>query len=209
MSTELEASRRAASVERWIAQARAGDHVALDRLLGAYLACLLAAADRGLNTALRGRLDPSDLVQDTLIEAWQDFAQFRGESEADLLAWLRQILRHNLANERRRHIYSAMRSIRREVALSEAASSRLPGAADHEAESPTARIEDRERRDTLESSLRRLPEHYRQALCLHSQDGLTFAQVGGRLACSAEAARKLWGRAAEELARLLGDIWKT
>jgi RNA polymerase sigma factor (sigma-70 family) len=143
------------------------------------------------------------------MEAWQDFAQFRGNGEADLLAWLRQILRHNLANERRRHIHSAMRSTRREVALSEAASSRLRIVASVGAESPAARVEDRERSETLEFSLRRLPEHYRQALCLHTQEGLTFAQVGGRLACSAEAARKLWGRAADELARLLGDVWKS
>jgi DNA-directed RNA polymerase specialized sigma24 family protein len=117
MSTELEASRRATSVEQWIAEARGGDRPALGRLLGACFSYLLAAANRGLSAALRGRLDPSDVVQDTLMEAWQDFSQFRGKSEVDLLAWLRQILRHNLANEHRRHIRSAMRSTRREVAL--------------------------------------------------------------------------------------------
>lgn len=209
MSTELEASRTATNVEQWITEARGGDRVALGRLLGACFSCLLAAANRGLSAALRGRLDPSDVVQDTLMEAWQGFAQFRGESEADLLAWIRQILRHNLANERRRHIHSAMRSTRREVVLSAVASSRLEIVAGNGGESPAARVEDRERHEMLEFSLRRLPERYRQALCLHTQDGLTFAQVGQRLHCTAEAARKLWWRAAEELMQLLGDVWKS
>lgn len=209
MSTELEASRRATSIEQWIVEARGGDRGALGRLLGACFSYLLVAANRELSAALRGRLDPSDVVQDTLMEAWQDFSQFRGKSEADLLAWLRQILGHNLANERRRHIHSAMRSIRREVALSEIVSSGFRIVAGHGAESPAARVEDRERHETLESSLRRLPEHYRQALSLHTQEELTFAQVGQRLHCSAEAARKLWRRAAEELARCLGDAWKS
>lgn len=141
MSTELEASRRTTSVEHWIAEARGGDRTALNRLLDACFSCLLAAATRGLSAALRGRLDPSDVVQDTLMEAWQDFSRFRGKSETDLLAWLRQILRHNLANERRRHIHSAMRSTRREVALSEIVSSRLEIAAGQGAESPAARVE--------------------------------------------------------------------
>ncbi|HEU5431315.1 MAG TPA: hypothetical protein VFU81_06620, partial [Thermomicrobiales bacterium] len=62
--------------------------------------------------------------------------------------------------------------------------------------------------EALEFFLRRLPEHYRLALCLHTQEGLTFIEVGGRLRCSAGAARKLCGRAAEKLARLLGDVWQ-
>jgi RNA polymerase sigma factor (sigma-70 family) len=60
----------------------------------------------------------------------------------------------------------------------------------------------------LEDALQRLPKRYRQVLQLHTQGGMTFAQVGERLQCSAEAARKLWRRAAEKLAWVLGDAWK-
>lgn len=207
MFTELEASRPAVYVERWIAEARGGSRAALDRLFGASRSRLLAAANRRLSTALRRRLDASDVVQETLMEAWRDFPHFRGETEAEFLVWLRQILRNNLANEHRRHIHSAMRSTRRESPLVEAASVQLPDIAGSESESPGTQAQARERHEALEGALQRLPEHYRQALCLHTQEGLTFAQVGQQLRCSAEAARKLWGRAAEELARLLGDAW--
>jgi RNA polymerase sigma-70 factor (subfamily 1) len=203
MSMELEAPLPTGYVERWIAEARDGNGEASDRLFGACLPYLLAAASREFGSALRSRIDPADVVQDTLLEAWRDFPHFGGKTESDWLAWLRQILRNNLANERRRHIHSAMRSIHREISLDGTASPSLDRTVRDKAESPWARIETWERNEALEFSLQRLPEHYRQALCLHTQEGMTFAEVGGRLHCSAEAARKLYGRAAEELASII------
>jgi RNA polymerase sigma-70 factor (ECF subfamily) len=209
MSTELEASSPTANRALWIAETRDGICPLVDRLFAACYAHLLAAANRRFSAALRARLDPEDVVQETLLKAWQDFPHFRGQTEADLLAWLRQILRHNLANKRREHVRTALRSIRREVPLTEAASLPRPDSADNEAVSPGRQAQARERHEALEDALQRLPEHYRQVLRLRSREGLTFAQVGERLQCSAEAARKLWRRAANELARLLGDIWKS
>ena len=198
MSTELQASSLAVFVEHWIVKARGGSRAALERLLESCFPYLLAVAKRELCAALRSRLDPLDVVQDTLLKAWQHFPQFRGETEADFLAWLRQILRNNLANERREHLQSAMRNIQREVHLVEAAAMPRPDDSDR----PTRTLD---RWEALEMALRRLPEHYRQVLSLHTQEDMTFAQVGERLHCSAEAARKLWRRAAKKLARLMGD----
>lgn len=195
--TVLEPSQLARNVERWIVEARGGSRAGLERLLEACFPYLLAVAKRELCAALRPRLDPMDVVQDALLKAWQNFLQFRGVTEADFLAWLGQILRHTLANERREHLQSAMRSIQREVRLSEAAP--MPRLDDFSRQTRTM-----ERREALEMALRRLPEHYRKVLHLHTQEEMTFAQVGERLQCTAEAARKLWRRAAEKLARLLG-----
>jgi RNA polymerase sigma-70 factor (ECF subfamily) len=194
-----------AGVEQWIAEARRGSRAALGQLLGACLPYLLVAARQDLRAELRARVDAADVVQDTLIEACRDFAHFRGSTEKDLLAWLGQVLRNNLANEHRRHIEAAMRNIHCEVPLTEAALNCLRDLARSEWDSPSAQAQARERSEALEQALRRLPEHYRQVLLLHTWEELTFAQVGERLRCSAEAARKLWGRAAEELATVLGD----
>lgn len=209
MFVESQASPSALSSARWIAEARNGSRPALNQLLEASFSYLLAVANREFSAALRSRLDPADVVQDTLLKAWWHFSDFRGESEADLLAWLRQILRHNLANQRRRHLRTAMRSARREVSLTEVSLIQLPDSADREAESPGKHAQAHERQEALEEALRQLPEHYRLALCLHTQEELTFAQVGERLGCSAEAARKLWRRAAEEFTRLLAEAWKS
>lgn len=209
MSVESQASPSALCRARWIAEARNGSRPALDLLFEACFPYLRAVANREFSASLRSRLDPGDVVQDTLLKAWRHFPQFRGETEADLLAWLRQILHRNLANERRRHLRTARRSTHLEVVLAEATLMQLPSTADSDAESPGRLALVRERQEVLEDALRRLPEHYRQALCLHTQDELTFAQVGERLCCSAEAARKLWRRAAEEFTRLLAEAWKS
>lgn len=209
MFVESQASPSALCRTRWIAEARNGSRPALNQLFETSFSYLHAVANREFSPALRSRLDPGDVVQDTLLKAWQHFPQFRGETEADLLAWLRQILLRNLANERRRHLRTAMRSTRLEVELSDTALAQRPDCADRESESPRSQALARERQEALAEALRRLPEHYRQVLCLHAQEELTFAQVGERLCCSAEAARKLWRRAAEEFTRLLGQIWKS
>ena len=50
----------------------------------------------------------------------------------------------------------------------------------------------------------RLPEHYRQVVLWHHDEGLTFEAIAARMGISAEAARKLWGRALVCLKRNLG-----
>lgn len=200
---EPETSSPSTRVERWIPEARAGSRAALDCLFGLCRPYLLTAARQDLGTALRTRLDAADVVQETLIEACRDFPRFRGRTEKDLLAWLRQILHNNVANERRRHVQTAMRSVHCEVSLDETVLNQLQNAARGDGESPSAQAQAREENEALEQALRRLPEHYRQVLLLHTWEELTFAQVGAQLHCSAEAARKLWGRAAEELGAAL------
>lgn len=207
MSTKGQASSQAVYVERWITEARGSSRAALERLLEAHYPQLLVLAKRELCAILRARLDPADVVQDTLLKAWQHFPQFRGETEADLLAWLRRILRRNLANERREHVQSARRSIHREVRLAEAALTEQTVDAGSDAEPPDRQTQALEWHETMETILRRLPKNYRQVLHLHTQEKMTFAQVGQRLCCSSEAARKLWKRAAKKLARLLRDVW--
>src|SRR5215475_8178161 len=64
----------------------------------------------------RARLDPSDIVQQTLLQAHQKQAQFRGNSEAELLGWLRQILANNVADGVR-GLARAKRDVKRERSL--------------------------------------------------------------------------------------------
>jgi RNA polymerase sigma-70 factor (ECF subfamily) len=170
---------------------------------------LRIAASHQLGAALRSRLDAADVVQETLIEACRDLPFFRGKTEKSLFAWLRQILHNNLTNERRRHIAAAMRSTQSEVPLNRVALSQLQDIAQSEWESPIRRSQTQERNDALEWALRQLPEHYRQVLLLHGWEELTFAEVGERLHCSSEAARKLWGRATKEFAAVFADALHT
>src|SRR5262249_61310148 len=66
--------------------------------LGNYRAYLHLLARQHLDQRLRGKFDSSDLVQQALLQAHQSQDQFRGQTEAERVAWLRQILARCLAN---------------------------------------------------------------------------------------------------------------
>jgi RNA polymerase sigma-70 factor (ECF subfamily) len=63
---------------------------------------LLLMARVQIDPRLRGKIDPSDIVQETLLRAHQAFDQFRGHTKAQLIVWLRTILAHTLANALRK-----------------------------------------------------------------------------------------------------------
>ena len=68
----------------------------IEDVIERYRQYLVMLADRQLDSRLRGKLDASDVVQQTLLEAHQNQEQFRGTYEGELVAWLRKILAHNL-----------------------------------------------------------------------------------------------------------------
>jgi RNA polymerase sigma-70 factor (ECF subfamily) len=88
----------------------------LDRKVERFGAYLRLLARLHLDPRLRGKLDPSDVVQQTLLHAHQALGQFRGRSEGELAAWLRQILARNLAMAVR-DLARARRDVAREQPL--------------------------------------------------------------------------------------------
>ena len=104
------------SIAARLTAARSGSGNALGELLESCRGYLLLVARKELDPDLEGKGSPSDIVQETFLEAHRDFAQFQGDSEAELLAWLRRILAHNLFNEARRFATRG-RDATREVSL--------------------------------------------------------------------------------------------
>ena len=103
---------RADRAAPWLAAARDGSRDALGQALEACRNYLLLIADRELGADLRPKGGASDLVQETFIEAQRDFDRFGGATEAEWLAWLRQLLKHRLANFRRRYRQARLAGIR-------------------------------------------------------------------------------------------------
>src|SRR6476469_3440074 len=97
-----------------LAQARAGDPAALGRLLDQHRLYLSVLARVQLDRVLQAKVDASDVVQETFLEAHRDFPQFRGQTAGELVAWLRQILSRNLANQARHYRDTRRRDVRRE-----------------------------------------------------------------------------------------------
>jgi RNA polymerase sigma-70 factor (ECF subfamily) len=179
-----------------LAAARAGSREALGQALEALRGYLLLLAQEDLDPSLRAKGGASDLVQETFLEAQRDFPHFQGNSEEELRAWLRQLLRHNLADFTRRYRATGKRGIGREQALEPGGSSAVPGAGLAAPEpSPSRLAVAQEQAEALRQAVERLPEDYRQVLRLRHQEKRSFEEIAQQMGRSAPAVRQLWSRA--------------
>jgi RNA polymerase sigma-70 factor (ECF subfamily) len=197
-------SRDVGDFARALVSARAGVADELGRLLMDCRNYLLLVADRRLGDDLRGKVSPSDVVQETFLEAQRDFARFDGQREDELLAWLSCILLNNVANARRKYRGTDKRSLDREVEMG-ANDGLIAGGVVADTPSPGARVVASEEEEALRSALEGLPERYQQVLRLRYHEQMTFAGIGAALGCSEEAARKLWARAVDRLQKGMGS----
>jgi RNA polymerase sigma-70 factor (ECF subfamily) len=192
-----------AAVRNWLEPARSGSSEALGHVLESCRQYLLLVANQELDPDLRAKIGPSDLVQESLLEAHRDFGRFHGTTEADLLAWMRRILLNNLANVREHYRTTRKRALGREVPLTGVQNGPAHDQLVAGEPSPSKRAVAQERNDELERAMVQLPEHYREALRLRHQESCTFAEIGRRTGRSAEAARKVWARAVEQLKQVI------
>jgi RNA polymerase sigma-70 factor, ECF subfamily len=185
-----------------IHRARGGTGDALGQLLARYGNYLGLLARVQVGRRLQGKIDPADLVQETFLEAHRHFARFRGQSEPEAAAWLRQIMAGVLANQLRRYLGTQGRDVRmeRELAgeLDRSSQAFDRGLADP-GPTPSKLAVGRERAVLLADALGRLPDDYREAIILRNLEELPFAEVAQRMSRSEDAVQKLWVRA---LARL-------
>jgi RNA polymerase sigma-70 factor (ECF subfamily) len=160
-----------------------------------------------LDARLQSKLDPSDLVQDTLLKAHQAQEKFRGHSEAEQAAWLRQILANTLTDALRRFQADA-RDVAQERSLQgalEQSSSRLEAWLAAEQSSPDERTVRQEQLHRLAAALARLPEEQRRAVELRHLKGCTVADVAQQMDRSKEGVAKLLLRGVARLRRLLQE----
>jgi RNA polymerase sigma-70 factor (ECF subfamily) len=181
----------------------AADALSLER----HRAYLHLLARLQIDPRLRGKLDPSDVVQQTLLQAHQALAQFRGHGGADLAAWLRQILAHNLAHAVR-DFGRAKRDAGRERSLEAAlqhSSARLEAWVAAEQSSPSQRAALNEQVLRLADALTTLPAPQRTALVLHYWRGHSLAEVGEQLGSTPSAVAGLLHRGLRQLRKLLQE----
>jgi RNA polymerase sigma-70 factor (subfamily 1) len=183
-------------------RARRGAPDAIGRIFEAARSHLIDLADRELPADVRGRVGPSDLVQETAVDMHRDFGQFTGRTAEECYAWLREILRHNVVDAIRRHRDALKREAAREVNLKTA---RAPGDRSLVVRNrlPEGSAIRREEAAALKETMARLPEDYRRVLELRYWGGLSFVAMAPELGRSPEAVRKLWYRALE---RLQGEL---
>lgn len=154
-----------------------------------------------LDPRLRGKLDPSDVVQDALVQAVRAIDQYRGESDAELAGWLRQILIRTLANAVRA-FGQDKRDAGREQALAaavEETSVRLEAWLAADVTSPSQHAARNEDLVRLAAALERLPDAQREALTLHHLQRWTLDAVAAHMGRTPAAVAGLIKRALRQL----------
>jgi len=199
---------QAGSVSELIRQARQGDAASRDelfRLCRSYLG-LLARAQ--VESWLAVKVDASDLVQQTLLEAHRDFDRFQGGSQREWLAWLRRILARNATDFVRQYRGAAKRAVRREVRFAGPAESDAHGGVPEPAAATATPSEEFFQLDAefrVTAALATLAPDYQEVILLRNLQRLPFDEVARRMDRSRPAAQMLWLRALRKLREVLGE----
>lgn len=147
--------------------------------LDGFRSYLRLLANMQLDRRLRSKVDASDIVQQTLMQAHKARAQFRGDNEAQRAAWLRQILARNLMHATR-DMTRDKRDVRREKSMQAAldqSSMRLEGLLANDESSPSVKMNRNEQILLIANAVEQLPEDQREALLMHYLEQKSLPEI--------------------------------
>lgn len=188
-----------------IERARARDAAALDELFARCRSYLGLAARVRVESWLQAKADASDLVQQTMMEAYRGFDRFQGRTEGEWLAWLKRILEHNAADFVRQY-QGGKRRVGKEVPLAGAGpeSASRPGIDPAAAtDTPSQALARFESELQLAAALEQLSPDHREVIILRNLQRLPFDAVAERMNRTRPAAQMLWTRAIQKLQQLM------
>ena len=197
------------TVEELLPLARAGDRDAQNQLFEMCRAYVSFLARSHVESWIQAKVDASDLVQQTLLEAHGGLEKFDGTTEGEWLGWLKQILKNN-ATDFVRQFGAAKRKVSREVQFSMGQSSmfrKVPEPAGPD-ETPSAIVSEREQETLVANALSQLSEDYQEVIVLRNLQRLPFNDVAERMGRSRPAVQMLWMRAMKCLQEQVGQLSK-
>ena len=199
-----------AETRRLITRALQGDRQSIEELLAHYRPQLRRMVAVRMDSRLKARLDPSDIVQTVLAEAAQKMVAFQQEPE-QLFPWLRQLAWDELARLHRDHIRTKKRSVSREEDdwQGHAADESMMQLADRLATQqlgPGSRLVHKELRTRVRAALDQLAPQDREVLVLRFLEQLDISDTAAALGISESAVKSRQFRAIERLGKLLSDL---
>jgi RNA polymerase sigma-70 factor, ECF subfamily len=186
----------------------AGETEDRPRPLEEYREYLRLLARLQMDPRLQGKLDPSDVVQETLLKAHEKRDQFRGRTDAEMAAWLRQILANSLTDAVRKY-GSGGRDVALERSLErslEESSAQLEIWLASESASPSQQASRHEEILRLSQALAQLPEDQRTALEMKHLQGYSVERISREMGRSKTAVGGLLRRGVKKLRELLKDL---
>jgi RNA polymerase sigma-70 factor (ECF subfamily) len=186
-------------------QARQGDREALGRLLETQRAALRRLAERQLHGPITVRVDASDIIQQTFLEAHRSFPQFAGLEARELAAWLQIILDHKVAGAIRDHTLLQKRNVHRDRSIddSHGGLASLKQQLDAGLSSPSQRAIRGEEEEQLAQALTVLPDDQREAIRLRHLEGRALSDIAQQLGRTPAATAGLIKRGMQTLRRRL------
>lgn len=201
----VEAPNDSAETLRLLDRIQAGDAAAFDRLFERHRSTLRGFLDNRIDDRLRARLDPSDVVQETHMEAYRRLDDYLARRPMPFHVWLRKTGYEQLLMLRRRHLRAGRRAAGREEPLPDRSSLGLARRLVGRSSTPSQRLERAERAERLRRMLARLSAEDREVLLMRNYEDLAYGEIAGLLDITPAAARQRHGRALMRLSRLLGE----
>ena len=184
-----------------------GDPDSLGRLLEAQRVALHRLAERQLEGRIAVRVDASDIIQQTFLEAYRSFPQFTGRDIRELTAWLRSILEHKIAGAIRDHALLQKRDVSRERSMDDShrGGASLKQDLDANLTTPSQKAIRGEQANRLAQALAALPDDQREAVRLRHLEGWALAEIAVRVGRSSAATAGLIKRGMKALRRRLHE----
>ncbi len=193
-----------------LSQAARGDRLAVDALLGRHRDRLCGMVRLRMDGRLASRLDPSDVVQEALLEAAGKLPEYLAKRPVPFYPWLRRLTWEKLNKLHERHLHTRKRSVLREEAvaleLPDDSVLNLARRLAARAASPSEKLAHQEMCERVRAALRQLPEGDREMLVLRYLEELATAEVAAVLGISEAAVKMRHRRALDRLTRLLEDL---
>ena len=186
-----------------------GDQLALTALFTRHRERLRRMVLLRLNRRLVGRLDPSDVVQETLLQAARDLPAYLREPPLPFFLWLRHIATQKLVDTHRRHLGAQMRDAGREISLdygTDANSASLAIQLLGNLTGPSQAALRAELQANLQEALDKLEPLDREVLALRHFEQLSNVESARVLEITEWAASKRYLRALERLAGVLPAV---
>jgi RNA polymerase sigma-70 factor (ECF subfamily) len=193
--------------ERLIGLAQGGDPDAREQLLARHRARLRQMIAVRLDRRLFARLDPSDVVQEALIDAYLKLPDYLRSQPLPFYPWLRQIAWDRLVELHRRHLHLQKRSVLRETGqglpLPDDSALQLADRLLGRGSSPSARAQRDEQRERVQAALARLTPRDREVLAMRYLEQLAMAEIAAVLGITEGAVKVRHLRALQRFHELL------
>ncbi len=191
------------TLSRLIPLAREGDAAAHNEICRQVQTHLAAMAHHNLDDRLRNKLNPSDIVQQTMTRMIHGFGDFRGATSGEFYSWLNTILRNEI-HSTRRDLFRDRRDVRREQTLSTPPS--MGDAPLVDSTTPGALALQQEKLQRFRDVIGRLPADYATVVELRGLQEMPFNEIAEKMGRSVNSVTKLYSRALVKLQQELANL---